>query len=73
MTVIDREKILNTIKQVDAIFALEGFEPTDMKRNTDKAVLAGVGTYSESVAELVEYVKQNKTVDGFKYSKAIGL
>ena len=73
MTYVDRDKILTTIKHVDAIFALEGFEPTVTKRKTDKAVLAGIGTYSEAAQELIQYVKKNKTVDGFVYSKSAGL
>lgn len=57
------------IKSRDAIFRLEGFEPTGSILLTDQAVLAGKGTYAESTQELIAYVKHHKTVDGFVYSK----
>lgn len=58
------------IKSRDAIFRLEGFEPTGSILLTDKAVLAGKGTYSEASSELIAYAKAHKTTDGFVYSKA---
>jgi hypothetical protein len=61
------------IKCRDAIFRLEGFEPTGFILLTDKAVLLGVGTYAESTQELVAYIKQHKTAEGFVYSKTVGL
>jgi imidazoleglycerol phosphate synthase glutamine amidotransferase subunit HisH len=66
-----KSNIENAIKHVDAIFALEGFTPSESIRATDRAVLAGVGSYAESAQELIEHVKRHKTVDGFVYSKTI--
>ena len=68
-----RQELLDDIKQTDAIFALSGFEKTDSVRATDAAVLAGVGTYQEAGAELLAYVREHKTSEGFIYSKAMGL
>ena len=65
-----RKEHLDNITQGDAIFALEGFEKTDTIRAIDEAVLAGVGTYEEAAAEMLVYVREHKTVDGFVYSKA---
>ena len=73
MNSINKTKIQNAIKQVDAIFAFEGFEPSRNILEIDKSVLAGVGSYAESADELIEYVKKNKSVDGFIYSKTVGL
>ena len=68
-----RKELLDDIKQTDAIFALSGFEKTDSVRATDAAVLAGAGTYEEARAELLAYVREHKTSEGFVYSKAVGL
>lgn len=73
MTAADKEKILKNIKQIDAIFAFEGFTPSQSVIDTDRAVLAGVGSYAESTRELIDYVKKHKSVEGFIYSKTIGL
>ena len=73
MNTTDASRLKNIIKQVDAIFALEGFQPTSSILDTDRAVLAGVGTYAESTKELVDYVKKHKTAEGFVYSKTQGL
>jgi dephospho-CoA kinase len=63
-------RIKDAIKQTDAIFALEGFEPTDEMRAIDAAVLAGRVTRSQVAKEIVEYAKQHKTIDGFIQSRA---
>ena len=73
MNATDTSRLKNIIKQVDAIFAFEGFQPIGSILDTDRAVLAGVGTYAESTKELVEYVKTLKTAKGFVYSKTPGL
>lgn len=73
MSPADQLQHLEEIKQRDAIFALEGFHKTDTVRSIDAAVLAGVGTYEEAITELTAYVHQHKTIDGFSYSKAIGV
>lgn len=43
----DRAKLASIIKRVDAIFAFTGFEPSPSIKATDKAALAGVGTWRE--------------------------
>jgi addiction module RelB/DinJ family antitoxin len=63
------ERIKDAIEQTDAIFALEGFEPTEQTRAIDAAVLAGRVTSSQVVEEMVEYAKQNKTTEGFIESR----
>lgn len=66
-------QLLKQIQQTDAIFALEGFAKTDVVRATDAAVLAGLGTYEEACTELLAYASYHKTLQGFVYSKAVGL
>lgn len=69
MTDSEIEKIKDAIKQTDAIFALEGFEPTEQKRAIDAAVLAGYITRAEVIEEMREYVIQHKTTKGFIQSR----
>jgi hypothetical protein len=63
-------KIKDAIKQTDAIFALEGFEPTEQTRVIDAAVLAGRITRAQVVAEMRDYAIQHKSTDGFIQSRA---
>lgn len=41
LTETEKSKMRETIKQVDAIFTLEGFEKTEQNRKIDDAVLSG--------------------------------
>lgn len=66
----ERRQHLDDIKQYDAIFALEGFEKTDMLRQIENAVMDGLGTYEDASAEITAWVLKHKTMDGFVYSKA---
>jgi len=70
MTDSEIAKIKAAIKQTDAIFALEGFEPTAQTRAIDAAVLAGRVTNAQVVEEMVEFAKKHKTTDGFIESRA---
>lgn len=65
----DISRELETIKQRNAIFALEGFEPTEQTRKIDEAVLAGKVTRSQVIQEIVEYAKIHKTTHGFIESR----
>ena len=47
-----RAQLEASIVQIDAIFALEGFQPDESIRETHAAVLAGMGSYAESAFEL---------------------
>lgn len=62
-------KIKDAIKQTDAIFALEGFEPTEQARAIDAAVLAGRVTRKQVIEEMRDYAMQHKTTDGFVQSR----
>lgn len=62
---VDILKMRKAIKQVDAIFALEGFTPNAQERAIDEAVLAGRVTNAQVVSELVEYARVNKSMNGF--------
>lgn len=66
------EKIKNSIRQTDAIFALEGFEPTEQTRAIDAAVLSGRVTRTQVVKEMCDYAMQHKTTDGFIQSREWG-
>ena len=54
------------IKQVDALFALEGFEKTEQSRKIDEAVLAGRVSNQQAIDEMIAYAKERKTESGNK-------
>jgi len=58
-------RMKEAIEQTDAIFALEGFEPTAQTRAIDAAVLAGRVTRAQVADELRNYAMEHKTVRGF--------
>ena len=53
------------MKQVDAIFALEGFQPDALSMAIDAAVLSGRVTNGQAADEMVLYAKEHKSLDGF--------
>ena len=65
MTHEERERLREIMRQADAIFRLEGLEPTAMDRAIDAAVLAGRVTTAQLIKEMCEYATQHKTMDGF--------
>ena len=65
----DAARLREAMRQRDAIFRLEGFEPTDMSRAVDAAVLAGRVTNKQAGDEMVAYVKEHKTLEGFLQSR----
>ena len=67
----ERTRLLEASKFVDAVFRLEGFEPTAAMTAIRKAVLAGVGDYEDAVQEIIAYAKEHKSVEGFVYSKSV--
>ena len=69
MTPEERSRILEAIEQVDAIFALEGFEKTEQCRKIDEAVLDGRVTRAQVIEEMREYAMEHKTTDGFVESR----
>lgn len=70
LTPEEQATIRDAIKQTDAIFALEGFEPTGQKRAIDAAVLAGRVTFTQVAEEMRDYAMQHKTTDGFIQSRS---
>lgn len=70
MTPDERERLREVMRQTDAIFRLEGLEPTAMDRAMDAAVLAGRVTTAQVIKEMREYVMQYKSMDGFIRSRA---
>lgn len=65
----DEARMREAMRQRDAIFRFEGFEPTDITRAVDAAVLAGRVTNKQAGDEMVAYAKQHKTLDGFIQSR----
>jgi hypothetical protein len=59
------ERLQEAIRQTDAIFAFEGFEPTEQSRAINAAVLSGRVTHAQAIAEMVEYFSTHKKVDHF--------
>ena len=70
MTSEEKEKYRKVCEQVDAIFALEGFQPTEQSKAIDEAVMAGRVTNRQAREEMVAYIKQHGTVDGFVASRS---
>jgi hypothetical protein len=66
----DVERMKENFRQVDAIFALEEFEPTEQSRAIDAAVLAGRVTEAQVIEEMREYAIKHKTTRGFIESRA---
>lgn len=57
------------MKQVDAIFALEGFQPDRLSIAIDAAVFSGRITNGQAADEMVLYAKEHKSLDGFHESR----
>lgn len=64
------DAMLESIRQTDAIFALEGFEPTAQTKAINAAVLAGRVTRAQVAQEMVSYIQQHQTVEGFVATRA---
>ena len=65
-----RERTRKAMAQTDAIFALEGFEPTPETRVINAAVVDGRVTFAQVIAEVCAYVREHKTMDGFVASRS---
>jgi hypothetical protein len=61
----EKNKLEEAIKQTDAIFRLEGFEPTEENRIVREAVINGRVTYDQVIKERIEFISKNKSSDGF--------
>ena len=66
---MNKEELKKIYAQADAIFALEGFEKTDEDRRMDEAVLAGRITNEEVIQEMLAYIHEHKSLDGFVDSR----
>jgi hypothetical protein len=66
---IEKIRYQNACIQTDAIFALEGFEPSEQHKALDRAVLAGRVTPEQVCDEMLAYAKQHKSTDGFAASR----
>ena len=65
MTSIEQLEYQEAARQVDAIFAFEGFSPTELRKSISAAVMAGRVTDDQAVKEMSEYAMIHKTIDGF--------
>jgi hypothetical protein len=65
-----RERTREAMAQTDAIFALEGFEPRPETRVINAAVLDGRVTFAQVIAEVCDYVREHKTMNGFIESRS---
>jgi vacuolar-type H+-ATPase subunit I/STV1 len=70
MTDTEVKAMQDAFAQTDAIFALEGFEPTEQIHAIRAAVLSGRVTHAQVVEEMRDYAMQHKTTDGFIQSRA---
>jgi flagellar motor switch protein FliG len=65
MSPIEKAALIKAIEQTDAIFALEGFEPTEQRKAINEAALVGRVSHSQVIEEMLEFIKEHKTVRGF--------
>ncbi len=65
---LQNKELEDSIRQVDAIFALEGLYPNVEKKAIDAALLSGKVTLPQVIDELVAYAKKHKTTSGFTES-----
>jgi len=56
-------------RQADAIWRLEGFDPTAQSRAIDAAILAGRVTNAQVIEEMEAYANEHKTTEGFIESR----
>jgi len=70
LTPAEVENIEEAIRQKDAIWALEGFQPTDEIRAVEAAVLAGRITFGQAAEEMRDYAMEHKTMSGFIASRS---
>ncbi len=60
-----RERLAWALKQRDGIMSLEGLEPTSFRKKIDEALLAGRVDVLTADKELVEWIQEHKSLDGF--------
>lgn len=65
----ERQRMLEVFAQSDAIHRLEGFEPTELVKALDQAVLDGLATNAQIAEELQAYITAHRTTDGFLESR----
>ncbi len=65
MSPTEQMKFHQAIEQTDAIFALEGFAPTQQRRAISDAVFAQRVTYDQVAQELSEFILKHKSSEGF--------
>ena len=70
MSNAQRDAYASAITQVEAIFALEGMAPSEQDKAIDAAILAGVVTPERAREELLAYIVEHKTMDGFIASRS---
>src|SRR6218665_2542157 len=63
MSPIEQVKFQKAIEQTDAIFALEGFKPTEQRKAIRAAVMAGRVTNEQAIKEMCEYAMQLKSIE----------
>ena len=73
LTPDERPAYAFAIEQSEAIFALEGLEPSPQDKAIDAAILAGRVSPEQAREELLDYVTAHKTVRGFIESRAWAL
>lgn len=65
----DRSAYAAAMEQTEAVFALEGMEPSEQDRAITAAILAGRVSPEQAREELLAYVTAHKTVKGFLESR----
>ena len=70
MTPEGKEAYRKACEQTDAIFALEGFQPTEERKAIREAVMADRVTLVQVAHELREYIREHRAVEGFMASRS---
>ena len=69
LTPEERASYAATIRQVQAVFALEGMEPSEQDKGVIAAILAGRVSPEQAREESLAYITEHKTLDGFIESR----
>ncbi len=67
---MQNEDLAEIMRQCDASFALEGFQPTPLHQAINDAVLAGRINLMDANEELRAWLREYKTSDGFLESRS---
>ena len=67
---MNKEHLAEIMRQCDASFALEGFQQTPLRKAINEAILAGRISPDEAHEELLDWIREHKTTEGFMEARS---